>query len=207
MKDSYRSIKSGTKGLYKERGSKFLSFTYPVSDLDEIEKILGLTRKKYYDARHHCYAYLLGSDGEIYRSNDDGEPRHTAGDPILNQIKSFHLSDILLIVIRYFGGTKLGRSGLINAYKIAAKDALDKTSVVRKYLQKQYRIKFSYEGTNQIMRVLQKKDIYIIEQNYDNLCSIDFVVRESMIRTVLSELEKINSIKKIKEMISEFPSR
>lgn len=202
MKDSYRSVKSVTHGLYKEKGSKFLSFAYPVSDTDEIEKILIQIRKKYYDARHHCYAYLLGSEGKIYRSNDDGEPRHTAGDPILNQIKSFHLSDILLVVIRYFGGTKLGKSGLINAYKIAAKDALDTAIITRKYLQKMFLVKFSYEGTSQIMRVLQNKDIDILEQNYDDFCSIKFLVRESMVMHVISELEKINSIKEIK---SELP--
>jgi len=206
MKDSYQSIKNVTEGIYKEKGSKFLSFAYPVSNHDEIDKILTLNRKKYYDARHHCYAYILGGNKEIFKSNDDGEPRHTAGDPILNQIKSLHLSNVLVIVVRYFGGTKLGKSGLINAYKIAARDALEKVQLVQKYFLKNYRIDFAYEGTSQVMRIFQDNDLNIIEQNYEELCSIQFSVRESLATSVISKLEKINEITEISEVAREFTS-
>lgn len=128
--DEYLTISKPSEGLFKDRGSKFLAFAYPVSSEDEIKEIQEHLRSEYHDARHHCYAYMLGKDKNVFRANDDGEPSSTAGKPILGQIKSYDLTNILIVVIRYFGGTKLGVSGLINAYKTAAEEALKNAKII-----------------------------------------------------------------------------
>lgn len=160
----FKSILHPSEGLYKEKGSKFLSKAYPVQSEDEIKKILSLLKKEYFDARHICYAFSLQKPFLIERANDDGEPAHTAGTPILNQIKSFELSNVLVVVVRYFGGTKLGVSGLIQAYKIAAEDTLSKTDIYTIEPKEQYRLIFPYEHTGHVMRWIKELNGSILEE-------------------------------------------
>ena len=143
--NTYYTIESRTEGLYKEKGSKFLAFAFPVSSEEDIKKFQEELRTKYYDARHHCFAWVLGLDNQRWRANDDGEPAHSAGDPILGQIRSFELTNVLIVVIRYFGGTKLGVGGLINAYKTASEEALTQAKKVEVFETKHLTVKFSYE--------------------------------------------------------------
>ena len=157
MADSYFTIASESEGLYKDKGSKFLAFAHPVSSLEEVKVLLEHYRKEYYDARHVCYAYMLGADQEEFRANDDGEPSGTAGRPILGQIRSKNLTNVLVVVIRYFGGILLGTSGLIVAYKEATADALSRADIIEKDVMLPRTLRFSYEKMNEVMRTL--KDI------------------------------------------------
>ncbi|MBR9997768.1 MAG: YigZ family protein [Cyclobacteriaceae bacterium] len=179
MNDGYLTIRQSATGIYKEKGSKFLSFAFPVNQEREALDLVDRLKKEYYDARHHCYAWVLGRDGQIYRTHDAGEPRHTAGDPILNQIRSRGLSDIMVVVVRYFGGTRLGKSGLINAYKKATDDVLEKVEPVEKFLYKKVRIHFRYAGMNDIMRLIDQNNLPIIGQSYESDASVVISVRES----------------------------
>jgi uncharacterized YigZ family protein len=192
--DTYLTLKSDSEGFYKEKGSKFLAFAYVVNDEEEIkEKIAGL-RKKYFDARHHCYAYILGESGDKYRANDDGEPGHSAGDPILGQMRSHGLTNALIVVVRYFGGTKLGVSGLMHAYKTAARDAIEKNEIVEKLMLAQICIEFEYPLMNQVMKVVKDYDLSIIEQKSNLSCAMTLGVRLShheQVRQILSEIQGI----------------
>ena len=198
--DNYLSIKGQSEGLYKEKGSKFLAYAFPVSSDIEVKEKLDAIKRKHYNARHHCFAYVIGMSEELLRAYDDGEPRHTAGDPILNQIRSAQLKDILVIVVRYFGGTKLGKSGLINAYKSAAKDALSNAVVIEKIRRKQLSIDFKYEGMNDIMHTLQQHNFEIVNQFYDSDCSITCLIPESEIFQIIKKLEGFKEVKSIKEL-------
>jgi Uncharacterized conserved protein len=175
--DSYKSISTLSAGIYKDSGSKFLSFAYPVEDEEEIKAIINSVKKDYFDATHHCYAYRLGLKGEPWRMNDDGEPSSTAGRPIYGQLLSYNLSDILVVVVRYFGGTKLGVPGLIKAYKTATADALSKASIIDKVVKEQMKISFDYENMNTVMRILKDFSIVPYNQEYDNSCLITVDVR------------------------------
>ena len=155
MITSYLTLKSKSSGLYKEKGSKFIALVYNVETKNEIDNILKAVKKDYHDARHHCYAYILGADAQTYRANDDWEPNHSAGDPILSQIKSLELTNVLIIVVRYFGGTKLGISGLINAYKAAARDALNQAQIVDRKITKRVVLKYPFSSTNQAMKLIK----------------------------------------------------
>lgn len=170
--DSYKSISSPSSGVYRDLGSKFISLAYPVSSEEEIKSILSAVKKEYFDARHHCYAYRLGQKGELWRVNDDGEPSSSAGRPILGQLLSNELSDILIVVIRYFGGTKLGIPGLIKAYKSAAADAIDKTKIVEKTATKELVVKFDYISTDTVMKMVRNSGAHIISQNFDLDCAL-----------------------------------
>ena len=158
MITSFKTIKSSTEGLYKEKGSKFISLAMPVSNTDEVNKNLSAIRKKYHDARHHCYAYILNAEADVIRANDDGEPNHSAGDPILGQIKSFNLTNVLVVVVRYFGGTKLGVSGLINAYKTSTKNALEEAAVITRKVTREITILFPYQSTHEVMKLIGEVD-------------------------------------------------
>lgn len=186
MEDSFKTIKSPTEGLYKDKGSKFLSFAFPVKDEDEINQILEETKKKYYDARHHCYAWMLGEEKNRYRENDDGEPSNTAGKPILGQILSKDVSNVLIIVVRYFGGTLLGTGGLIQAYKTAARQALDSAKIIDKYIYHIYQIKFSYEDMNIVMTVIKDMDLEQFDQVFELNCSLKIKVKRSLVEKVES---------------------
>ena len=175
--DSYKSIAAPSRGLYKDKGSKFLAFAYPVSSQDEVKDIVASLKKEYFDARHHCYAYRLGLNGDDWRANDDGEPSSTAGRPILGQILSAGLSDILIVVVRYFGGILLGTSGLIVAYKSAAADAIANSHITDKVATEIFEIRFDYLQMNDVMKVLKDLQIAPMEQSFDERCMIAAAVR------------------------------
>lgn len=179
LSDTYKTIAAPSEGLYKEKGSKFLAFAYPVQTELKIKEHLESLRKQYYDARHHCYAYVLGPRQEVYRANDDGEPSATAGRPIHGQILSQGLTDVLVVVVRYFGGTKLGTSGLINAYKTATLDALQQAEVIEKIVMQRYRVRFPYEKMNQVMRIVKDLQLQVVEQQSDMQCVLVLAVRLS----------------------------
>ncbi|MBN2668331.1 MAG: YigZ family protein [Bacteroidales bacterium] len=194
MKDKYQTVAKQSQGLYKEKGSKFLSFVFPVSNEEEIKQHQAEIRKAYYDARHHVFAWRLGVDENNYRASDDGEPANSSGMPVLGQIRSFELSDILIIVVRYFGGTKLGVPGLINAYKTAAKNAIEQNQIVDKIINNTFRIAFNYDDTNTIMRFLKEQNIEPYHLNFQLSCELDIDVRlkdSEKISNLLSEIPNI----------------
>ncbi|HBG53175.1 MAG TPA: YigZ family protein [Rikenellaceae bacterium] len=162
----YKTLEAPCEGLYKEKGSRFLSFGFPVTTEEEIRLRLGLMKKKFFDARHICYAYRLGPNGEPWRANDNGEPSSTAGKPILGQLVSFELSDVLMVVVRYFGGIKLGTGGLINAYRAAARDALAHAVVVEKRVLETVELQFSYGQTDKVMKAVHDTQATLIEQTF-----------------------------------------
>jgi len=192
--DTYKTISAVSKGSYKEKGSRFLAFVFPVKSEEEIKEKLAMLRKEYHDARHHCYAYRLGFDKSVFRINDDGEPSGTAGRPIYGQIVSHDLTLILIVVIRYFGGIKLGIPGLINAYKAAAKDALDKTSIITKLIFEEYQVRFDYTIMNSVMKVLKEEEAVIIRQEFENSCKLDFSIRKNSGNRILARLQKISGV-------------
>lgn len=177
ISDCYKSISAQSSGVYKDKGSKFLAFAFPVETEEQIKEHLTSIKSKYFDARHHCYAYRLGLEGKVWRMNDDGEPSSTAGKPILGQILSNELSDILIIVVRYFGGTLLGTSGLIQAYKNASADAISNAEIIEKIATNQFEITFDYLQMNDVMKVLKNYKLTPIKQNFDNICSISLNIR------------------------------
>ena len=180
MSDIYKSISSLSEGLYKELGSRFIAKAYPVEGEEEVKAIVDSLRKEYHDARHHCYAYRIGQAGSIWRANDDGEPSGSAGRPILGQIDSAGLSDVLVVVIRYFGGIKLGVPGLIRAYKTATSDALSQATVIEKIAGSWFRMGFGYERMPQVMKVIKDLDLPQRNRNFDNSCSLEVRVRDSL---------------------------
>jgi uncharacterized YigZ family protein len=164
----YRTIQASSQGIYKEKGSKFLAFAFPVNLEDELKNHLEKLRKEYFDARHHCYAFVLGADKSRFRANDDGEPNHSAGDPILGQIRSKDLTNILIVVVRYFGGTKLGVSGLIQAYKVAAEDALKNAVIIEVDVMNEISIQYDYSATPDVMKLVKDFDLVIKEQSFED---------------------------------------
>lgn len=175
--DCYQSISAPCSGIYKDKGSKFLAFAYPVESETEIKDIISKIKKDYFDARHHCYAYRIGYKGDIWRFNDDGEPSSTAGKPIYGQLLSNELSDILIVVIRYFGGIKLGVPGLIKAYKSATQDAIAQAQIVKKIAADNIVFNYRYENMNSVMKILKDLDIPLVRQQFDNQCEIEARVR------------------------------
>ena len=194
IKDTYNSIGSPSRGLYKDQGSRFISFAYPVETEAQVKELVDSLKKEYHDARHHCFAYRLGLDGSRYRMNDDGEPSSTAGRPILSQIDSARLSDVLVVVVRYFGGIKLGVPGLIKAYKTAAQDALAQAAKVEKTAAVSYHIEFDYMNMDSVMRTLKDMDIPQSGQNFGQLCSMDIRVRLSQQEELTKRLVKYLSL-------------
>ncbi len=169
---NYKTIRNRSAGIFKDRGSKFLAFAFPVSTEDHIKEIIDNLRREYHDARHHCYAWRLGADLEHFRANDDGEPSGTAGRPVLGQIQKYELTDILIVVVRYFGGTLLGTGGLINAYRSAATDALEQAEIIRMDVKERYEVKFPYSAMNDVMKVLKEEQAHQLSQDFDMDCSI-----------------------------------
>lgn len=172
MRDLYKTISAESKGQFKDRGSRFIAFAYPVKTESEIKDKISLLRKEYYDARHHCFAWRLGADWERYRINDDGEPSGSAGRPIFGQIQSRELTDILVVVCRYFGGTLLGVSGLINAYRSATVQALEEVRIIEKRVEKLIRLEFSYEAMNGVMSIVKDYGLQFEDQHFDLDCSL-----------------------------------
>lgn len=191
MSDTYLTIQDKSEGIYTEKRSKFLAFAHPVETIDEIKDLLTDYKKKYYDARHVCYAYMLGPERTDFRANDDGEPSSTAGKPILGQINSRELTNILVVVIRYFGGVKLGTSGLIVAYREAAAEALSAAAVIEKTIEETVTFTFPYVMMNSVMRVVKELNPRIVEQKYDETCIITLAIKRSMAPMLEERLNKL----------------
>lgn len=193
MTDEYKTITEIIgEGFYSEKRSKFLAFAHHVETIDEIKDILALYRKKYYDARHVCYAYMLGADKADFRANDDGEPSSTAGKPILGQINSYDLTNVLVIVVRYYGGVNLGTGGLIVAYRTAAADALDHATIETRLVEEVITYSFPYPMMNAVMRVIKEMQPRIVSQTFDNTCSISMSIRQEMAPALRDRLEKLS---------------
>ena len=192
--DTYRTLGAPAEGLYKEKGSRFLAYAYPVQDEQEIRQRVDALRKRYYDATHHCYAWRMGADGSAFRAVDDGEPSSTAGRPILGQLLSRELTDTLVVVVRYFGGTKLGVSGLIAAYKTAAAEVLDKATMVTRTVDEHHTIVFPYESLNGVMRITKEMQPTLGEQLFDNLCRMELSIRRSRSEELCRRLSEIEGV-------------
>lgn len=192
--DTYKTISCESKGLFKDRGSRFIGIAIPVKSQEEIKIRLEELRKEYHDARHHCYSYVLSPDRQIWRANDDGEPSGTAGKPILGQINSNELTDILIVVIRYFGGILLGVSGLINAYKTAAADAIANATIIEKTITSVYKIIFPYLSMNDVMKVLKEEGTGQTGHSYGDECSIEISFRLSASERIMERLSKVEGI-------------
>lgn len=193
--DTYNTIAGPAEGLYKEKGSKFLAFAYPVASTDEVKSHLERLRKEYFDARHHCYAYILGSNKEAWRANDDGEPSGTGGRPIYGQLLSADLTNTLIVVVRYFGGILLGASGLANAYKAAARDAISHAQIVECTIDITYRLSFQYPLMNDVMRILKELGLTPKNQQFELDCRLDVAVRQSQSVRAYDTLAKLYGLK------------
>lgn len=192
MTDEFKTIKNTGEGFYSEKRSKFFAFAHHVGTVDEIKELLADYRKKYYDARHVCYAYMLGPEREEFRANDDGEPSSTAGKPILGQINSNGLTDILIVVVRYYGGVNLGTSGLIVAYREAASDAIAHAEVVAQQVEEIVTYDFPYVMMNDVMRIVKEMQPRIVSQTYDNTCQISLGIRKSEAEQLRQRLNKLS---------------
>ena len=188
IQDSYKSIASESRGLFKDNGSRFIAHAYPVETEEEVKEIVAALKKEYYDARHHVYAYRLGYLGDRFRANDDGEPSGSSGRPVLGQIDSNGLSDILVVVVRYFGGIKLGIPGLIRAYKTATADALANAEIVEKIASRMYRVHLGYMSMNSVMKVFKDMGLEQKNQKFDMECSMDTSVRLSLVDSFLERI-------------------
>ncbi len=191
MKDSYFTIDAESKGLFKDRGSKFFAFAFPVSSEEEIKIHLEKLRKEYHDARHHCYGWMLKSDYSMFRANDDGEPSSSAGKPILNQIESRELTNVLVVVIRYFGGTLLGVGGLVNAYRTAAAEALENSKIIKKYIYKTFEIRFDYSLMNAVMKIIKEHDLNNFDHQFELSCSLKVDIRIDQVQKIVEKYELI----------------
>ena len=191
MSDEYKTIASTSEGYYTEKRSKFLAFAHHVQTVDEVKDIIAQYRKKYYDARHVCYAYMLGAERTEFRANDDGEPSSTAGKPILGQINSNELTDILIVVVRYYGGVNLGTSGLIIAYREAAADAINHATIETRQVEEIVKYSFAYPQMNDVMRIVKDMNPHIISQTYDNTCEIVLSIRKSEAEQLRNRLKSL----------------
>ena len=192
--DTYKTIAQPAEGLFKDKGSKFIAFAWPILSDAELKPILLKLRAEHTRANHFCYAYRLSPDRSVYRINDDGEPSGTAGRPILNVLLSADLTNILVVVVRYFGGTLLGVPGLINAYKTAAAEAVQAARVIEKTVNDRYELKFDYLVMNDVMRLIKEEQLSVLEQQFDNECTILFEVRKSQLNKVLQRIENQDGI-------------
>lgn len=194
MEDTYKTIAAPAEAVYTEKRSKFLAFALPVRTVAEVKEQLERFQKEYYDARHVCYAYMLGAQRTEFRANDNGEPSGTAGKPILGQINSNELTDVLVVVVRYFGGIKLGTSGLIVAYKAAAAGALAEADIVERTVDEEVEVKFEYPFMNDVMRIVKEDEPEIVRQEYDMDCIVRLRIRQSMMPKLKARLEKVESL-------------
>ena len=192
--DSYLTIQDKSEGSYTEKRSKFLAFAFPVSSVEDVKALLAEYQKKYYDARHVCYAYMLGADRTEFRANDNGEPSGTAGKPILGQINSNNLTNILILVVRYFGGIKLGTSGLIVAYRAAAAEAIAAATVVEKTVDAEVAFSFEFPMMNAVMRIVKEDGPEIVSQGYDTDCTMTLRIRRDLLPRLRSRLSKVESL-------------
>ena len=192
MEDSFRTISKEGEGYYTEKRSKFLAFAHHVECIDDVKELLAHYKKKYFDARHVCYAYMLGAERTDFRANDDGEPSNTAGKPILGQINSNELTEVLIVVVRYYGGVNLGTGGLIVAYREAAADAIRNSEIIDKVVEEQVDFEFPYVMMNQVMKVVKDMQPRVLSQNYDNTCLISLSIRKSLAEQLKVRLNKLS---------------
>lgn len=195
MSDYFKTLKDTSKGLYKEKMSKFLSFAHPINDANEAKEIIRSYQKEYFDARHVCWAYMLGVNQREYQSNDNGEPSGTAGKPILGQINSFELTNVLIVVVRYFGGIKLGTSGLISAYRAAAAEAINNGEIIECHEQAFVEFTFPYLSMNDVMKLTKSSEVEIMEQIFDNCCQMKLAIRADFaddLRTKLADIDGVS---------------
>lgn len=195
MDDTFITIASVSEGMYKNKGSKFLAFAYPVSSTDEVKEKVGFLRKKYFDARHHCYAYRLGLHGESYRTHDDGEPVNSAGKPILGQLVANGLTDVLVVVVRYFGGVLLGVGGLVQAYKQATANALAKAQKISGTVSDIFVFRFGYSDMDSVLKVIKDMNLEYYEQKFDLCCSMKVKIRAGLSQQIIQRLSLIESLK------------
>mgnify|MGYP006385169497 FL=1 len=195
FEDTYKILVGEGDGLYKEKGSKFIAKAFPVCSEDEVKARVAEFKKQYFDARHHCYAFIINPDKSCYRSSDDGEPSGTAGKPILNQILSKDVTNVCVVVVRYFGGIKLGVPGLINAYKTAAREALDNATVVEKTIDEVYSVEFDYPLMNEVMRVLKEENLEQQNPRYELSCYLEISVRKKDADRVVDKLKRLYGVK------------
>ena len=193
--DVYKTIAGLSEGEYSEKRSKFLAFAHPVHSVDEVKELVEFYQKKYYDARHCCYAYMLGPECKEFRANDNGEPSGTAGKPILGQINSHELTDILIVVIRYFGGIKLGTSGLIVAYRQAASEAIQAATIIEKTIDEEVSFFFEYPFMNSVMRIVKEEEPMLVSQGYDHDCSMTLRIRRSRMPRLKERLSKVETLR------------
>ena len=192
--DTYLTIEKPAEGDFRDRGSKFLSFAYPINSEGDIKPILAQLRTEHPKANHHCWAMRLGTDRSVFRINDDGEPSGTGGRPILNVLLSKNITNIIVIVVRYFGGTLLGVPGLINAYRTATEEALNTASVVEKTINDVYTIGFEYQHMNEVMRIIKEDNLTVLNQQFDNACSVKISIRKMQVNRSISKFEKVENV-------------
>jgi uncharacterized YigZ family protein len=195
IKDTYKTIEESSEGLYKDRGSRFISYAFHVSDEEQVKKIVLKIKKEHFSARHHCFAYRLGYMAEKHRNNDDGEPSGTAGRPIFGQLLSHDLTNILIVVVRYFGGTLLGVSGLINAYKNAAASAIENAQIVLKIVEVKFELIFDYPIQNNVMRIIKDEQLEICFSRFEMNCIIHVLIRQNKVEEVLKKFELTGGLK------------
>lgn len=194
IKDFYNTIEKESEGYFKDKGSKFYAYTYPLKNEEEVKEIINRLKKEHHSARHFCYAWRLGKEEIRFRANDDGEPSSTAGKPILGQLQSFELTNTLLVVVRYFGGTLLGVSGLIKAYKNAAIEAINNAEVLKKIIEKKYKVSFTYNELNEVMQIIKHENFKIESTDFQEACSLIFTVAKSKAEKaekIFNELYKV----------------
>jgi uncharacterized YigZ family protein len=193
---SYQTIQDSSDSIYKEKGSRFLAFAKPVNSESDVKKVLESLKKEYFDARHHCFAWILGPEKKLFRAFDDGEPNHSAGDPILGQIRSRELTNVLVVVVRYFGGTKLGVGGLISAYKTAASDALDRATIVTLDVTETLFLQYNYEFTPEVMKLVKEFSLEILDQKHDTQSEIKVIVTLAKKNDLLDRVKLLNAMGK-----------
>ncbi|MEZ4853802.1 YigZ family protein [Flavobacterium sp.] len=195
INDIYKTINSASEEvLYKEKNSKFFGYAFPVSTEDEVKEIIAQLKKEHHSARHWCYAFQLGTETISYRANDDGEPNNSAGMPIYGQIQSFNVTNVLVVVVRYFGGVKLGVGGLISAYRTAAQMALENAVIVEKTINKHFTIRFDYQNMNKVMRVIKEKNIDIVSQKMEMNCEIEIATRKKNVEEIYNIFESLYGV-------------
>ncbi len=194
MEDVYQTIENESEGSFKDKGSKFYAFAFPVKHEDEVKEILTRLKKEHHSARHHCYAWRMGTEEITFRANDDGEPSSTAGKPILGQLQSFNVTNILIVVVRYFGGTLLGASGLINAYRNAAAEALKNAVIIQKTIEKEVILNFTYNELAEVMNAIKQENLTIISTRFEEKCNLTFSVRKSEFEKARQKFDNIYGV-------------
>lgn len=192
--DTYFTLEEASEGTFRDKGSKFIAYAFPFKDESQLKDIIANIKSLHPKARHHCWAYRLSTDRSVFRINDDGEPSGTAGRPILNVLLSVDVTNIIVIVVRYFGGTLLGVPGLINAYKTATQEALNAATIVQKTVNDIYKVTFDYVQMNAIMRIVKEENVTILDQQYDNTCILKLEIRKMHVNIVIGKLEKVEGV-------------